>query len=112
MFLLVVIAIFVYDVAYDIVYDIQKIAMLHTICNMHIAIIRYRTSISYTYRYYTISYVHIAKKHTMLPCNVAYYCSYKYLDWRLRRVALVMPLERPQVLPHDPRPSQMICTAS
>jgi hypothetical protein len=48
----------------------------------------------------------------MIPYDVAYDFSYKYLDRRLRRVALAMPLERRQVLPHDPRPYQMVCTAS
>ena len=108
----VFLAIFVYDVAYDILYDIQK--------NCDVAY-----DMQHAYCYYTISYVHIVyisllydivrpchKKHTMLPYYVAYDCSYKYLDWHLRRVALAMPLERPQVLPHDPRPSPMVCTAS
>ena len=34
------------------------------------------------------------------------------LGLRSPLVALAMPLERPQVLPHDPRPSRMVCTAS
>ena len=77
-----------------------------------VAIIRYRITISYASSLlYDIARQN-RKKHTMLPYNVAYDFSYKYLDWRLRRVALAMPLERPQVLPHDPWPSPMVCTAS
>ena len=66
----------------------------HIICN--IAIIRYHTSIS-------------QKKYDMTVRGRMRFF-YKYLDWRLRRVALAMPLERRQVLPHDSRPSLMVCT--
>jgi hypothetical protein len=83
--------------------------------------IRYATS----RRYYTISYVHIVclvaiiryrtsksqkTYDVIVRCRMRFF--YKYLGWRLQRVALAMPLERPQVLPHDPRPSPMVCTAS
>ncbi len=47
----------------------------------------------------------------MILYNVAYDFPYKYLGLRLLLVALVMPLERPQVLSHDPMPAQMVCTA-
>ncbi len=47
----------------------------------------------------------------MIPYNIAYDFPFTYLGRRLRWVALAMPLERPQVLPHDPLPSSMVCTA-
>ena len=59
------------------------------------------------HRYYTILHAYIDKKHTMILYDVAHDIAYTYLGRRLRRVALAMPLERPQVLPHDPRPSLM-----
>ncbi len=55
---LVVLAIFVYDIAYDIVYNIVG---FHDISYDTIAIIRYRMLYRMQHRYYTISHVNIAK---------------------------------------------------
>ena len=82
-------------------------------------IIRYRTSISYTMSpLYDIACIY-RQKRTPIPYDVAYnIATYDVtydiacLGRRSRRVSLAMPLERPQVLPHDPRPSRMVCTAS
>ena len=90
-----------YDVVYDIVLK-KNSRFYYTISYNNIvclvAIIRYRTSKSQ--KTYDV----------IVRCRMRFF--YKYLGWRLQRVALAMPLERPQVLPHDPRPSPMVCTAS
>ncbi len=73
MFLLVVLATFVYDVAFDIVYDIVTFA---DIAYDHIAIIRYCMPISYAILLlYNITRQY-RKKHTMIPYNVAYDIAY------------------------------------
>ena len=58
-------------------------------------------------------------KRTTIPYDLAcdidtYDMTYDiaYLGLRSRRAALATPLGRPQVLPYDPRPCRMVCTAS
>ena len=84
------------------------ISYVHIVCL--VAIIRYRTSKSQkTYDVIVRCRIRFLYDVTV-RCRMRFF--YKYLGWRLRRVALAMPLERRQVLPHDPRPSPMVCTAS
>ena len=58
-------------------------------------------------------------KRTTIPYDLAcdietYDMTYDiaYLGLCSRRAAMVTPLGLPQVLPHDPRPCRMVCTAS
>ena len=72
-----VLAIFVYDVVYDIIRHIVVLLKSYTICTFHIAIIRYCTAISYTMSpLYDIACIY-RQKHTLIPydvvCNIATY---------------------------------------
>ncbi len=74
MFLVQVFAIFVYDVTYDIVYNIVTFA---DIAYDHIATIRYCIPISYAISLFCNITCQYRKKHTMIQYYVAYDFSYK-----------------------------------
>ena len=115
-FLLLVLAIFVYDVVYDIVRHIVVFAEI--VYDMY-----------FSHRYYTISHGHIVYNVAIIRYRMhistktyadTVRCRIQYRDLRCdvryclpgAAFAAAMPLERPQVLPYDPRPSRMVCTAS
>ena len=69
-FLVQVLAIFVYDVVYDIVRNIAVLQKSYTICKFYVGIIRYRTSISYAMSVlYDIARLYLQKR-TPTPYDV------------------------------------------
>ena len=111
-----VLAIFVYDVVYDIVRHIVVFAEIVYDMQME-------------YRYYTILYAYIVRFVCIIqyctPISTKTYdntvrCRTQYRNLRCdvryclpgAEFAADMPLERQQVLLHDPRPCRMVCTAS